>query len=121
MDVCSWHTAAGALVQEFVDGLEEAVHALPRLRGDIDGILPMGPDIPPEEVRFVIDPQAGRLLRPQLGDQAVHDLGLLLPVEYAETIDVVAVCNPKAIGTVKPYIEGWVEPKEPFSFFSLRS
>ena len=31
-------------------------------------------------------------------------------VEYAETIDVVAVCNPKAIGVVKPYIEGWVEP-----------
>ncbi len=35
-------------------------------------------------------------------------------VEYAETIDVVAVCNPKAIGTVKSYIEGWVEPKEPW-------
>ena len=33
-------------------------------------------------------------------------------VDYAETIDVVAVCNPKAIGLVKPYIEGWVEPKE---------
>jgi len=33
-------------------------------------------------------------------------------VEYSETIDVVAVCNPKAIGMVKPYIEGWVEPKE---------
>jgi len=33
-------------------------------------------------------------------------------VEYSETIDVVAVCNPKAIGLVKPYIEGWVEPKE---------
>jgi GTP-binding protein HflX len=35
-------------------------------------------------------------------------------VEYAEAIDVVAVCNPKAIGVVKPYIEGWVEPKEPW-------
>ena len=35
-------------------------------------------------------------------------------VEYAETIDVVAVCNPKAIGVVKPYIEGWVEPREPW-------
>ena len=35
-------------------------------------------------------------------------------VEYAETIDVVAVCNTKAIGTVKSYIEGWVEPKEPW-------
>ena len=33
-------------------------------------------------------------------------------VEYSETIDVIAVCNPKAIGMVKPYIEGWVEPKE---------
>ena len=33
-------------------------------------------------------------------------------VEYSETIDVVAVCNPKAVGLVKPYIEGWVEPKE---------
>ena len=33
-------------------------------------------------------------------------------VEYAETIDIVAVCNPRAIGVVKPYIEGWVEPKE---------
>lgn len=33
-------------------------------------------------------------------------------VDYAGTIDVVAVCNPKAIGLVKPYIEGWVAPKE---------
>ena len=33
-------------------------------------------------------------------------------VEYAETIDITAVCNPRAIGAVKPYIEGWVEPKE---------
>ena len=33
-------------------------------------------------------------------------------VEYAETIDIMAVCNPRAIGAVKPYIEGWVEPKE---------
>jgi len=33
-------------------------------------------------------------------------------VEYAASIDVTAVCNPKAIGTVKPYIEGWVEPRE---------
>jgi len=35
-------------------------------------------------------------------------------VEYAETIDVDAVCNPKAIGMVKAYVEGWVEPKEPW-------
>ena len=35
-------------------------------------------------------------------------------VEYGETIDVRAVCNPRAIGLVKPYIEGWVEPKEPW-------
>ncbi len=33
-------------------------------------------------------------------------------VEYGETIDIQAVCNPRAIGMVKPYIEGWVEPKE---------
>jgi len=33
-------------------------------------------------------------------------------VEYGETIDIKAVCNPRAIGMVKPYIEGWVEPKE---------
>jgi len=35
-------------------------------------------------------------------------------VEYAASIDVVAVCNPKAIGAVKPYVEGWTEPKEPW-------
>ena len=35
-------------------------------------------------------------------------------VEYAQTIDIVAVCNPKAIGAVKPYIEGWEEPREPW-------
>ena len=35
-------------------------------------------------------------------------------VEYGETIDVKAVCNPRAIGLVKPYIEDWVEPKEPW-------
>ena len=33
-------------------------------------------------------------------------------VEYGETIDIKAVCNPRAIGMVKDYIEGWVEPKE---------
>ncbi len=33
-------------------------------------------------------------------------------VDYAGTIDIVAVCDPRVIGTVKPYIEGWVEPKE---------
>ena len=33
-------------------------------------------------------------------------------VEYGVTIDVVAVCPPRAIGLVKPYIEGWTEPKE---------
>ena len=35
-------------------------------------------------------------------------------VEYGETIDVRAICNPRAIGLIKPYIEGWVEPKEPW-------
>ncbi len=33
-------------------------------------------------------------------------------VEYSDTIDITAVCNPRAVGLVKPYIEGWVEPKE---------
>jgi GTP-binding protein HflX len=33
-------------------------------------------------------------------------------VDYGETIDVVAVCDPHTVGLVKPYIEGWVEPKE---------
>ncbi len=35
-------------------------------------------------------------------------------VEYAGTIDIVAVCNPRAVGVVKPYIEGWVETLEPW-------
>ena len=35
-------------------------------------------------------------------------------VDYGETIDVRALCNPRAIGLVKPYIEGWVEPREPW-------
>ena len=33
-------------------------------------------------------------------------------VEYCETIDVVAVCNPQAVALVKPYIPDWQEPKE---------
>ena len=33
-------------------------------------------------------------------------------VDYGETIDIVAVVNPRAIGQVKAYIEGWVEPRE---------
>ena len=33
-------------------------------------------------------------------------------VEYAATIDVVAVCTPKVLGQVKYYIENWQEPKE---------
>ena len=33
-------------------------------------------------------------------------------VEYAATIDVVAVCTPRIMGQIKDYIEGWVEPKE---------
>ena len=31
-------------------------------------------------------------------------------VEYGETVDVVAVCNPRQLGQLKQYIEGWVEP-----------
>ena len=33
-------------------------------------------------------------------------------VDYAATIDVVATCNPRALGLVKTYVEGWTEPKE---------
>ena len=33
-------------------------------------------------------------------------------VDYSETVDVVAVCNPRQLGMLKEYIEGWVEPKE---------
>jgi len=35
-------------------------------------------------------------------------------VAYNETIDVAAVCAPRELGLVKPYIEGWVEPREPW-------
>ena len=36
-------------------------------------------------------------------------------VEYGETIEVVAVCTPKVLGQVEPYIvEGWSRPKEPW-------
>ena len=33
-------------------------------------------------------------------------------VDYSETVDVVAVCNPRQLGMMKDYIEGWAEPKE---------
>lgn len=33
-------------------------------------------------------------------------------VDYAATIDVVAVCPPKVLGQVKDYVEGWREEKE---------
>ena len=35
-------------------------------------------------------------------------------VEYAETIDVVAVCTPKTIGQLGPLVEGWQPQKEPW-------
>ena len=35
-------------------------------------------------------------------------------VEYAETIDVVAVCTPKIIGQLGPLVEGWQPHKEPW-------
>ena len=35
-------------------------------------------------------------------------------VEYSETIDVVAVCTPKTVGQIKQFVEGYVEPKEPW-------
>ncbi len=33
-------------------------------------------------------------------------------VEYGETIDISAVCTPRALGQVKPFIENWQEEKE---------
>ena len=33
-------------------------------------------------------------------------------VEYAATVDVVAVCNPRLLGQLKDYVEGWQEEKE---------
>ena len=33
-------------------------------------------------------------------------------VDYGQTVDVVAVCNPRQLGMMKDYIEGWEEPKE---------
>lgn len=33
-------------------------------------------------------------------------------VEYGATVDVVAVCNPRLLGQLKDYIEGWQPPKE---------
>ncbi len=33
-------------------------------------------------------------------------------VEYSATIDVVALCDPRTVGQVKAYIEGYEEPKE---------
>lgn len=36
-------------------------------------------------------------------------------VEYGETIEVVAVCTPRVLGQVEPYIvEGWSRPREPW-------
>ena len=35
-------------------------------------------------------------------------------VDYSETIDIVAICTPKTVGQLKNYIEGYVEPKEPW-------
>ena len=33
-------------------------------------------------------------------------------IEDLRTITVVAVCTPKVLGQMKPYIEGWQEEKE---------
>ena len=33
-------------------------------------------------------------------------------VEYEQTITVVAVCPPKVLGQIKPYVEGWQKEKE---------
>ena len=56
------------------------------------------------------------------GDPAPYDKAGLLDglyreakvesVEYAASIDVVAVCPPKVLGQVKDYVEGWREERE---------
>ena len=33
-------------------------------------------------------------------------------VEYGTTVDVVAVCNPRLLGQLRDYVEGWQEEKE---------
>ena len=33
-------------------------------------------------------------------------------VEYAETVDIVAVCTPRVLGVVKDFVEGWKPAKE---------
>lgn len=38
--------------------------------------------------------------------------GKVESVAYGATVDVVAVCTPRLLGQVKPYVEGWQEPKE---------
>ena len=38
--------------------------------------------------------------------------GKVESVEYGTTVDVVAVCNPRLLGQLKDYIEGWQPPKE---------
>lgn len=43
---------------------------------------------------------------------AIYRDGKVESVAYGETVDVVAVCPPRLLGLVKPYIEGWQEPKE---------
>ncbi|MBO5340301.1 MAG: GTPase HflX [Oscillospiraceae bacterium] len=35
-------------------------------------------------------------------------------VDYSDTIDVVAVCNPRTIGQLGPLVEGWQPHKEPW-------
>ena len=75
---------------------------LDELLGAIDRILDKGT----RRVTIHLPYDKGGLLDILYRDAKVES------VEYGDTIDVVAVCNPRAIGQVKDYIEGWVEPKE---------
>ena len=75
---------------------------VPRLLEAIDKALDKGT----RRVTLHLPYDKGNLLNILYEDAKVE------AVEYGETIDVVAVCNPRAIGLVKDYIEGYVEPKE---------
>ena len=72
-----------------------------------------GDDRPRGEDAVSISAKTGEGL-PALLEAIDRALDKVESVEYAGTIDVTAVCNPKAVGVVKPYIEGWTEPKEPW-------
>ena len=55
---------------------------------------------------------AARRLKAEYGRRVTIDLVGFFEEEYAATVDVVAVCNPRLLGQLRDYIEGWQPPKE---------